>query len=507
MGPPYARRKQMFVVLETEFLRATLRCLVIAIAILSGSVAGLSQAQQFPFGTQHQAYRPGTLMPTHFTRAEMNAHVTAYYDHWKNRWLKPDPGGNGWRVLLDPSGTTVSEGQGYGMVIVSLMAGHDPQAKTIFDGLWQFRVAHPSDNDNRLMDWRVPHTDGNNSAFDGDADIAYGLLLAHAQWGSSGTINYLEEARNVIAGIRARTIGPTSKLPMLGDWVNPNGSTHSQWTTRSSDFMPGHFRAYGEATGDTAYWSSVVTAVQKVITDIQAVESDTTGLLPDFIRLVGATRDPQPAPAGFLEGANDGNYWYNAGRDPWRLGVDAILNNDPTTLAQVQKLSQWARTSTGGNANNVKGGYQLNGTPLNDWSDTFFIAPLAVAAMTGATPADQTWLNNLYTRVYQSHNNDNYYGDAVTLQSLLAVTGNMWDPMTVLESLPGDFNGDDVVNAADYVAWRKFDNTVGGYNAWRSNFGRSAAGTGGHANPSVPEPAALVILASLTLAAVGRHRW
>ena len=381
-----------------EITRIAWRSLIAFVVLLSGNWCQFAQAQQFPFGTQHQAYRSGTLTPTNFTRTQMNAHVATYYDYWKGRWLKPDPGGNGWRVLSDSSGKTVSEGQGYGMVVVPLMAGHDPQAKTIFDGLWQFRLAHPSEIDNRLMDWNVPNSsDGNNSAFDGDADIAYGLLMAHAQWGSDGAINYLQQAKNVIAGIRASTIGPTSKLPMLGDWVNPNGSTFSQWTTRSSDFMPGHFRAYGVATGDTAFWSNVVTATQNVITNIQSNESAATGLLPDFVQLVGATRDPQPAQPGLLEGANDGHYWYNAGRDPWRLGVDAILNNDPITLAQVQKLNQWARTSTGGNPNNVKGGYQLNGTPLNSWSDLFFISPLAVAAMTGTTAADQTWLNSLYS--------------------------------------------------------------------------------------------------------------
>jgi endo-1,4-beta-D-glucanase Y len=468
----------------------------------------LAHAQQFPFGTQHQAYRSGTLMPTNFTRAQMNAHVKAYYDLFKSRWVKPDPGGQGWRVYADNDGKTVSEGQGYGMVIVPLMAGHDPQAKTIFDGLWQFRLAHPSEIDNRLMDWNVPDTmNGNDSAFDGDADIAYGLLLAHAQWGSNGSINYLEQGRNVIAGIRARTMGPTSRLPMLGDWVNPNGATHSQWTTRSSDFMPGHFRAYGAASGDATYWSSAVTAVQNVVSNIQSNEAAATGLLPDFIQLVGAARDPQPAAANFLEGANDGNYWYNAGRDPWRLGVDAVLNYDSTTLAQVRKLNQWARTSTGGNPDNIKGGYLLNGAPLNDWTDLFFISPFAVAAMTGTTAADQIWLNSLYSRIYQSHDAGNYYADAVTLQSLLAVTGNMWDPMAVLASpMPGDFNDDGSVDAADYVVWRKVDRTQAGYNMWRAHFGEAGDAAIGASHATVPEPSPWLLLLVFAAARVFRRR-
>jgi endoglucanase len=413
-----------------------------------------AHAQQFPFGVQHQGYRAGTLFPTNYSRTQLNQHVADYYDVWKGRWLAADAASGGWRVKSDSSGRTVSEGQGYGMVIVAAMAGHDPQAKTIFDGLWKFRLAHPSTIDNRLMDWEVPNTDGNDSAFDGDADIAYGLLMAHAQWGSDGTIDYLAAARNVIAGIRASTIGPQSRLPMLGDWVSPNGSTYSQWTTRSSDFMPGHFRAYGSATGDPAFWNSVVTATQNVVTDIQSNESANTGLLPDFIKLVGASRDPQPAP-NLLEGANDGNYWYNAGRDPWRLGVDAILNNDPVTLAQVQKISNWARTSTGGDPNKVRGGYKLDGAALNSWQDIFFIAPMAVAAMTGEGAVDQQWLNSLYNRVYQSHNTSDYYGDAVTLQSLLAVTGNFWDPTAVLRTTtPGDFDHDGDVDGDDLGHWK-----------------------------------------------------
>lgn len=491
--------------------RASCTCCLLAIVVIATMGLQKARAQQFPFGTLHQAYRPGTLFPTNFTRPQQNAHVAAYYDYWKARWLKPDPEGNGWRVISDSSGKTVSEGQGYGMVIVPLMAGHDPQAKNIFDGLWQFRLAHPSSIDNRLMDWNVPEPTGNDSAFDGDADIAYGLLLAHAQWGSGGTINYLAEARNVIAGIRAKTIGPTSKLPMLGDWVNPTSSSKfNQWATRSSDFMLGHFRAYGAATNDPAYWSSVVTAVQNVVMDLQANESAATGILPDFIQLVGTARDPQPAILPFLEGDHDDDYWYNAGRDPWRLGVDAVLNNDPVTLAQVQKINQWIRTSTGGNANNVRGGYQLNGTPLNSWQDHFFIAPFAVSAMTGTTTADQTWLNNLYARVYQAHSAGNYYADAVALQSLLAVTGNMWDPMAVLARVSGDYNRDGSINMQDYNVWRAAvgmnasaspiadgngDGVIDSadYIVWRKNY---IAGGAGQENKlsTVPEPLGPTVL-------------
>jgi sulfatase modifying factor 1 len=59
----------------------------------------------------------------------------------------------------------------------------------------------------------------------------------------------------------------------------------------------------------------------------------------------------------------------------------------------------------------------------------------------------------------------------------------------------GDFNGNGVVDAADYVVWRKTDGTPAGYNAWRNHFGQpSGGGSGATANPAVPEPATLVLL-------------
>jgi hypothetical protein len=57
-----------------------------------------------------------------------------------------------------------------------------------------------------------------------------------------------------------------------------------------------------------------------------------------------------------------------------------------------------------------------------------------------------------------------------------------------LVGLPGDFNADGFVDAADYVMWRK-DNSVGAYADWVAHFGESLSGSGGDGNDgSVPEP-------------------
>ncbi|NND43717.1 MAG: PKD domain-containing protein, partial [Xanthomonadales bacterium] len=396
------------------------------------TVPASTAAANFPF-PQHVDYAPGTISPDHRSQAQMDNDVRAFYDYWKANFLVSAGTSSGgkpmYRVTFGSGnpGSTVSEGMGFGMIIVATMAGYDPLAKDYFDGLWEFVKEHPSSGDPRLMDWQVPEASGDSSAFDGDADIAYGLLLADAQWGSAGAVNYAADAANLIAGIKDSTIGPASFLPMLGDWVNPAGSPHNQYTPRSSDFMPGHFRAYGRATGDTS-WDQVVTNVQAVIDSIQANHSPVTGLLPDFI--VDADTTPQPAPPGFLEGANDGHYNYNAGRDPWRLGADALLNNDATSMAQARKIANWINSSTGGNPANIQAGYQLNGTPLDSYFTTFFAAPFGVAAMT--EPALQPFLNATYDAVYNTQ--EDYYSDSVNLLSLLVMSNNFWDPTTIADN-------------------------------------------------------------------------
>ena len=67
--------------------------------------------------------------------------------------------------------------------------------------------------------------------------------------------------------------------------------------------------------------------------------------------------------------------------------------------------------------------------------------------------------------------------------------------------MPGDFNFDGRVNAADYVVWRKLDGTQTGYQAWRSHFGQpSGSGSIVTTNAAVPEPTTLLLL---TIAVAG----
>jgi hypothetical protein len=77
----------------------------------------------------------------------------------------------------------------------------------------------------------------------------------------------------------------------------------------------------------------------------------------------------------------------------------------------------------------------------------------------------------------------------------------------VAPSVPGDFNLDGTVDAADYVTWRAIDGSPEGYDAWRAHFGQLASGSGSGTpvNPAVPEPSTLALL-TLGLVAIYYRR-
>ncbi len=399
--------------------------------LLDGKKAFAADLPKRPF-PQHVSYMTGAVHPSHRSQAQQDDDLRAAYDRWKANYLAKTSEGH-YRVKNGPGATapTVSEGQGYGMVIVALMAGYDTEAQVIFDGLWGFFDAHRSPADSRLMAWRVdpqqPDKGDGNSAFDGDADIAYGLLLADCQWGSTrgNGINYLAEANRVLSGILAREVGPVSRLPMLGNWFSPDGTPFNQYTPRTSDFMPAHFRVFGHATANPV-WERVIAACQNVVTAFQENGSSETGLLPDFV-VVESSGTVRPAPPRFLETEWDGCYNFNAGRLPWRLGTDALLSGDSISAAQVKKMAAWVLEETSGNPHNIKPGYDLDGSPIasRKYFSSFFAAPFGVAAMVAG---QQEWLNAIYDAVRSEE--QGYYADTVTLLCLVVMTGNYWAPAT-----------------------------------------------------------------------------
>jgi hypothetical protein len=324
---------------------------------------------------------------------------------------------------------SVSEGHGYGMLAAVLMAENIPAstAHEDFDGLYRFFRAHPSHLSPDLMAWlqagpKLKDAEGGDSATDGDLDIAYALLLADAQWGSAGEIDYRGEAARVIAAIKAHEVNRATWTIKLGDFAQD-----ARWATamRTSDFMPQHWHSFGEKTADTD-WEKLRAKTYTVCEQVFTAHALQTGLFPDFLQLASGRYRP---PAGkLLEGRHDGAWYYNACRTPWRLATDRLVTGESRGLPQLQAPNRWMHEKTQGQPAAINAGYTLAGVPIGDDRGACFLGPLAVSAMVGGT--DQRWLDELWAALLarDATADDDYFSNSVKLLCLIVLSGNWWAP-------------------------------------------------------------------------------
>ncbi len=384
-----------------------------------------------PFGSHPAAYAAGSILPNHLSQATLDQAVRDFYDSWKAEYLSQDCGAGRYlvRAGIDSANLTVSEAHGYGMIIAALMAGHDPNAQTIFDGLYAFFKDHPTATHANLMSWYQNNScndaQGNDSAADGDLDIAFALLLADDQWGSAGAIDYASQALAVLADIKDGDLDATNRYVKLGDWVL-SGDAKYYPSTRSSDFMMDHYRSFANASADPD-WSALTDRSYAIISEIQTNYSATTGLLPDFV--LNPLTTPTPANPGFLEGPTDGYYSYNAARDPWRIGSDFLVSGDPRAKAALDPLNAWIRAATGEQPSSIRAGYKLDGSPVSgsNYQSLAFIAPFGVGAMVDAS--NQSWLNDIWDLLVSTPlSAEGYFENTLKVLSMLVMSGNWWAP-------------------------------------------------------------------------------
>ena len=401
--------------------------LFIFFTLTSIFLAAQQTGKPFP---QHVNYSNGVIKAAHVSQQQMDDNVSFFYDKWKARYIHNNAREGQyyiWAEGLSGNKICVSEGQGYGMVIVALMAGYDTAAQNIYNGLYRYYKAHPSKINPSLMAWAqtklFKDVDG-SSATDGDMDIAYSLLLADAQWGSKGMINYLDEAKSMIAVIMKQEINHTSFSVLLSDAVEPDSRDY--FDMRSSDFMPAHCKVFSKVSRDSN-WDKVIDKNYKLFSFMQYKYSEDAGLLPDFIQHI--SKEPKPSAANYLESKFDGQYNYNACRVPWRIATDCILNGDNRSKTMVAKINKWIRETTEENPDNISAGYQLNGDDIKtrNFEAMSFIASFAVAAMVDAK--NQIWLNKLWDYIFSfTLDQYDYYDNSIKMIAIIILSGNYWQP-------------------------------------------------------------------------------
>jgi endoglucanase len=383
-------------------------------------------ATGYPFGSRLNRYVAG-IRPSQ-SNETMDALLTNQYDAWKAaNVVKADSVvAGGYAVqFTNRAYMTVSEGMGYGMLLAVLFHGHDPQAQQLFDGLLGVVRARPAygiveqghfASGKYLMDWRL-NADGSSggggwNAMDGDLDIAMALLMADRQWGSTGKWNYLEEGKatiNAMKDFNMRPDGTTKGLPGAG-------------TSRTSDYMIGHFRAFQKATGD-ALWNTAIDRAYQLSDRMQTVYSAGVGLMPDFI--VGTdTTSPYPSPGGMGDGNMDEDkYWWNACRNPWRYSSDYLLSGDTRWKTITARMIDFFQKSSGGDPTQIGTGYTLAGAKAAGGNSGAYHGPVCAGACVDSR--FQGFLDNMWN--WNAKNlTTGYYDSEIQLLSLVVASGNWW---------------------------------------------------------------------------------
>jgi len=267
-------------------------------------------------------------------------------------------------------------------------------------------------------------------------------------------------------------LGPDSYLPMAGDWVDADntesqcgsdGLIFNQYNLRSSDAMPANFQVfhyYENNFSEKSKWrhafrNSIETLRQArreagskaFIPDILYVEVDSNGHVEDVV-FPGSKVDP------FCDGTESDteHYAYNSSRIPWRMGHHYIAKvssgGNPGIYARraayiSSRIGAYIvnRIKSGGvnkvyAIRNVTTGNVVNG---NKYDSLAFIGPYAVGISilqyhnnNMATKAQrQSRLNHFWDKMKEQQSdpqNRDYYGETLSLLSMLTISGNLWSP-------------------------------------------------------------------------------
>ncbi len=419
------------------------------------STSTATVALSFPYVRNYAA----GIRPTNFSQAQMDADTRDMYNLWRAKYVTTSGAGTGGARVYKPDegGDTVSEGQGYGMLISVYMADGANSGKSDFDKMLAYYKAKqrimPDGSPTGLMSWRVS-ADGTVAdvwtAPDGDVDAAFALLVADKKWGSgSGNPNYWGEAQNILNGLQRWA---TYNRSATASKLIANAEKELAWSegdtsfTMSSYQIVSYLKQFANASDATraAQWRETMRGAYKAY-DYFYDANPTTALMP-FTFLT------KPGPTQYQPSAKGYNFGPDSCRTPWRVGLDYLWHGNANstyvngldagvraTLAHDMPMvnAAWFMNTVGNDPTAALYGYKIDGTPAANtfnYGQRHTAGSMAVGAMTDAS--NQTRLNTLYSwmrvqipgQPYSANGKSvkqEYYGDTVLMATMIAVTGNM----------------------------------------------------------------------------------
>ncbi len=239
---------------------------------------------------------------------------------------------------------TTSEGQSYTMLRAVWMDDQD-----MFDKSWQWTKDNLQ-RDDKLMSWKfgiLPSGEygiqqsvgGQNTATDGDSDIALALLMAYVRWNNTG---YYYDATPIIGSIWDKEVVTIQDKPVLV--ANDLERLNTERVIVNPSYLtPYAYKVFAEV--DPSHdWRGLVDnsyEILKKVGDLPLDKASSSGLPPNWVTINRRTGEIGPAVTPDLTT----HHGYDAVRTSWRLALDYKWFQDERArevLATYEHLNrQW----------------------------------------------------------------------------------------------------------------------------------------------------------------------
>jgi endo-1,4-beta-D-glucanase Y len=324
------------------------------------------------------------------TTTDRSSDVQSVYESWLKSYYEEQDSLA--RITWDTKLQSVSEGIGYGMLIMVCMDNAQNDTRTKFDKLWRYYKKFR--NSNNVMNWKIDGftnvaSGGNGGATDGEVDAAAALILAYRQWGD---LAYFKDAQELINAIWISEVNEDQYLKPGDEWDNLKNPSY---------FSTGGMELFKSV--DSHDWSTVIA---NSFTLLKKVCHDTTGLPPDWCSQDG--NDLQ------------GEFGYDAVRVPWRMAWAYSWFGQKDAADIDTKITTWIRGATNSNPAAIKSCYTRDGSP-QDTANAAYSGALVCAGLTSAD--NQDWVNAGFSITKNALANT-YYKKTLQVLFMLLQSGN-----------------------------------------------------------------------------------
>lgn len=363
---------------------------LVKIAVSSLFAFGLAQATvNFPY-PQSTNYGGNGIVLSNPT--ESAAQLKAAFDYYlKNKYKE---NGSYAAIEKDP-GSYVSEGTGYGMLMMVYFSDNTTSYQSQFDKLWAFYKA--GSNEHGLMNWAfgtlTPSDNKANAATDAEMDVAAALIMASYQFGDE---KYLDEARTLLQNVKKYEFEENG-LHKPGDaWNDKKNPSYA---------APAYYKLFAEVDTENAeFWKTTALNANYTLLEANSAEYS-TGLFDNWCDASGKGMDKY--------------YGYDAARTPWRLAQDFYWFGESKAKTMLDKLGKWV---SGKDPAQIKGTIERGGEQMwNDHNSTF-VATLMTSLVTDASNQGKL---DAYWAEAVSLGDEAYFEQSMKVLCGLLVSGNM----------------------------------------------------------------------------------